>query len=94
MTAPRPRPATIVCDVGALGEPHAGTIDALARLQLAARRYGFELTLREAPAALLELIALLGLSDALPLELQGQAEDGEQPLGVEEEGELDDPAGL
>jgi hypothetical protein len=86
--------STIVCDAGAISAPDVGTVDVLARLSLGARRHGFELRLRNASAALLELIAFVGLSDALPLELQGQTEDREQPLGVEEEGELDDPAGL
>ena len=39
----------VVCDVGALAEPDAITIDALARLQLTARRVGCTVELR-APA--------------------------------------------
>ena len=85
------RRSLIVCDTGAIPAPDVGTIDVLARLQLGAIRQGFELRLRGASAELLELIALAGLSDVLPVELQGQAEDREQRLRVEEEAELDDP---
>jgi hypothetical protein len=86
------RRSTIVHDVGAISLPDAGTIDALARLQLGALRHGFRLRLRGASAELLELIALVGLSDALPVVPQGQPEDREERLGVEEEAELDDPS--
>ncbi len=85
------RRSTIVHDVGAISLPHAGTIDALARLQLGALRRGVRLRLRGASAELLELISLFGLSEALPVVLQGQPEDREERLGVEEEAELDDP---
>ena len=90
MTTPRPR--TIVCDVGALGDPHAGTIDALARLQLDAGRRGLELRLRRASDELQALVAFVGLDDVLRVEPGGQAEEREERLGVEEERELDDPS--
>jgi hypothetical protein len=67
------------------------TIEALARLQLAARRLGLELRLREAPEELRELIAFAGLSGVLGVEPSGQPEEREQRLGVEEEGELLEP---
>ena len=86
------RRSSIVCDVGAIPAPDVGTIDVLARLQLGAFRHGVALRLRGASSELLELIALVGLSDVLTDELQRQAEDREQRLRVEEEGELDDPA--
>ena len=82
---------TIVCDVGALVHPHAGTIDVLARLQLAAKRCGCEMRLSSASRELQELIAFIGLADVLRVEPVGQAEEREQRVGVEEEGELDDP---
>jgi STAS domain len=82
---------TIVCDAGALVHPHVGTIDDLARLQLAARRRGCELRVRNAPHELRELIAFIGLADVLRLEPVGQAEEREQRVGVEEERQLDDP---
>ena len=67
------------------------TVDSLARLQLAARRSGVVLRVRRVPRELEELITFLGLAEALGLEPRGQAEEREQRLGVEEEGELDDP---
>jgi len=43
----------------------AVTVDALARLQLEARRRGARLRLREPPLELRQLIELMGLDDAL-----------------------------
>ena len=43
----------------------AVTVDALARLQLAARRHGCRMILRNASPALLELVAFMGLEDVL-----------------------------
>jgi ABC-type transporter Mla MlaB component len=43
----------------------AVAVDALARLQLAARRHGCELRLRNASPELRELIAFMGLRDVL-----------------------------
>jgi len=54
-----------LCDVRGV-EPDAVTVDALARLQLAARRYGCRVHLRGASHELLELLAFMGLSDVLP----------------------------
>jgi hypothetical protein len=68
-----------------------GTVESLARLQLAARRCGLELRLRRVPRELEELITFVGLAEALGLEPRGQSEEREQRVGVEEEGELDDP---
>lgn len=59
--------ATVVlCDVEGI-EPDAVTVDALARLQLAAGRYGCQVRLRLASAALLELVAFMGLTHVLPV---------------------------
>jgi ABC-type transporter Mla MlaB component len=44
----------------------AVTVDALARLQLAATRSGCRIRLRDASSALLELVAFMGLRDVLP----------------------------
>ena len=41
------------------------TVETLARFQLAARRRGYTVRLRNAPAELIDLIALLGLRDVL-----------------------------
>ena len=57
----------IVCDVGALRQPDAATIDALCRLQLAARRHGGRIRLRDASDELLDLLAFVGLADVLEL---------------------------
>ena len=67
-------------------------VDALARLQLAAMRGGYRLGIAAAPADVLELIELAGLSETLGVEPQRQVEEREERLGVEEERELDDPA--
>jgi ABC-type transporter Mla MlaB component len=53
------------CDVRGV-EPDAVTVDALARLQLGARRHGCQVRLRHASHELRELLAFLGLSDVLP----------------------------
>jgi hypothetical protein len=84
--------STIVCDVGAV-KPDVHTIDALARLQLAARRLDLEVLLRHASSDLQALIAFAGLREVLHVEPDGQAEQRKQGVGVEEERELDDPAG-
>jgi hypothetical protein len=83
----------IVVDVSALA-PDAGVVDALARLQLAARRRGLETRLLGAAVELLELIAFVGLAEVLCVEPGRQPEEREQRLGVEEERELGDPAAL
>lgn len=61
----RSRAGVAVCDVGGV-EPDAVTVDALARLQLAARRRGCQVRLRHASPELLDLIAFMGLSHVLP----------------------------
>jgi uncharacterized ferritin-like protein (DUF455 family) len=87
MTAPA---KTIVCDVGAVAST-AGTLDALARIQLNARRLGLDLRLRHASSELEELIAFAGLAEVLCVEAQRQTEEREERRSVEEERELDDP---
>ncbi len=56
---------TLRCDVRDV-DPDAVTVDALARLQLAARRRGCRIRLRGASSELLELVAFMGLRDVLP----------------------------
>ena len=87
-----PDPRTIDCDVSGVA-PNAATIDVLAGLQLVTRRLGLQLRLHGASAELQELVAFFGLGDALRVEVERQAEEGKQGFGVEEERELDDPAG-
>lgn len=86
------RSGRIILDCGPLKEPTAATIDHLARLQLAAHRCRCELELSNANADLLELIGFVGLGGVLGVEAGRQAEQREQPCGVEEEGELGDPS--
>ena len=62
------------CDVGGVSAD-AVTVDALARLQLAARRQGCRIHLRNASHDLLELVAFMGLRDVLPR----YANDPEEP---------------
>jgi ABC-type transporter Mla MlaB component len=57
--------AAVLCDVHGV-EPDCVTVDALARLQLAARRYACRIRLRNASEELLDLIAFMGLTDVLP----------------------------
>ncbi|MBA3552095.1 MAG: STAS domain-containing protein [Actinobacteria bacterium] len=87
----------VVCDVSALADPDAVTVDALARLQLTARRLGRHVRLRHACGELRDLIALMGLQGvvrpyaALPRESPWQTEEREPTPGVEEEGDPGDP---
>ncbi len=56
------RPALAVCDVASV-RADAATIDALSRLQLAARHYGCRVELEHASAELVDLVAFMGLAD-------------------------------
>jgi anti-anti-sigma regulatory factor len=83
----------IVCDLSTVREANAATVDVLARLQLAARRLGFCISMRGASTELVELLELTGLRDVLlGVEAGGQAEEREDGVGVEEERELGDSA--
>ncbi len=53
------------CDVRDV-DVDAVTVDALARLQLAARRHGCQVRLRHASSELRELLDFMGLRDVLP----------------------------
>ena len=89
MSAPSRR-STIPCDVRA-APADARVLDALARLQLEARRVGLEIRLRGASSALLELLEFAGLGEVLRVEAGGEPEEREERLGVEKERELGDP---
>ena len=52
------------CDVAGV-PPDAVTVDALARLQLAARRFGCRIHLQNASHDLLDLVGFMGLRDVL-----------------------------
>jgi hypothetical protein len=78
------------CDVAGVDDPDMGTVDALARMALAARRLGRRLELRAARRELRELLALAGL-EGLTVEVRREAEQREVALGVEEEHDPVDP---
>jgi hypothetical protein len=59
------RAGVAYCDVEGV-EPDAVTVDALARLQLAAKRYGCRVRLQNASPDLRGLVAFMGLDDVLP----------------------------
>ncbi|GAA0659392.1 hypothetical protein GCM10009535_43420 [Streptomyces thermocarboxydovorans] len=80
--------AVVVCDVGGLGPPGLAAVNLLARLQLAARRAGGRIRLRDPDPALCSLLDLVGLR----FEVEGQPEQREPALGVEEAVEPGDPA--
>ena len=88
----------VMCDVGAVVDPDVLVIEALARLQLTARRAGGSIGVRHASGSLRDLLALVGLCDVVALcddsqlGSHGQVEDGEQAR-VEEGVESGDPAG-
>ncbi|GHH86482.1 STAS domain-containing protein [Streptomyces capitiformicae] len=79
---------TVVCDVGGIGPPGLATIDALARMQLAARRAGGRIRLRDPDPSLRALLGLVGLA----FDVEGEAEEGEPAGGVEKAVEPGDPA--
>jgi ABC-type transporter Mla MlaB component len=79
---------SLACDVAAIENPDMGTVDALARMALTARRLGRHVELRRARPDLRELLELAGLG-RLAVEVRRKAEEREEPGGVEEE---DDPA--
>ena len=88
MTGPRSR--EIVCDAGTL-PPDAAAVEALARLQLGARRAGMQVRVTGVSPELRHLLAFCGLSDVLGLEPERQSEQGEDRLGLEEERHRGDP---
>ena len=77
-------------DVSALTEPDPAILDALVRLQLAARRLGSSIRLENACTELVDLLALVGLPEVLPacagsgVEIDRQIEQREQVLVDEE----------
>jgi len=60
----------VVCDVRTV-RPDAVTVDALAHVQLAARRRRCRVVLRHASAELLALVAFMGLADVLGADGRG-----------------------
>jgi ABC-type transporter Mla MlaB component len=90
---------TVVCDVTRLTEPDLEAVDVLARFRLTARRSGRWLRLDNPSPRLRDLLALVGLDEVLRpggssgVEAGRQPEQREQPGGVEERVQPDDPAG-
>ncbi|MET9447901.1 STAS domain-containing protein [Streptomyces cinerochromogenes] len=78
----------VVCDVGGLGPPGLAAVDLLARLELTARRAGGRIRLQDPGPALHALLDLVGLR----FQVEGQTEEREPALGVEEAVESGDPA--
>ena len=72
------------------GRADVAIVDALARLQLVARRQGGRVLLRDVPEELRQMLELVGLGEELGLEPRRQPEVGEQ-LGVEEVVQPGDP---
>jgi hypothetical protein len=87
----------VVFDMSAFLHPTLPVVDALARLQLTARRLGCRVRLLDPGDELSDLIALVGLGDVvrlypgLPLEARRQAEEWKEAGGVEEEADPRDP---
>jgi ABC-type transporter Mla MlaB component len=58
-------PRLVVCDLRALLDADVGSVEAIARLRLVARRRGGEVRVRRTPDEVRELIDLMGLSEIL-----------------------------
>jgi ABC-type transporter Mla MlaB component len=90
--------ADLACDVRTLSDPDAVAVDALARVQLRARRVGRRVRLQEASGDLQDLLAFMGLSEVLPCDAGSRLEPGrefeqrEQGRCVQEEADPGDPA--
>ncbi|PKT71988.1 hypothetical protein CW362_16345 [Streptomyces populi] len=98
----------VVCDVAGLGPPGLTAVDALARMELAARRAGGRIRLRGPDPALRALLDLVGLrfetcADRGPalapgpgslgsVEVEGESEEREPAGRVQEEVEPGDAA--
>jgi hypothetical protein len=66
--------------LGGPGLPDLGAVDDVARLALRARRLGGRIILSDVSPALRSLLDLAGLT----VEVEGEAEGREEPLGVQE----------
>jgi anti-anti-sigma regulatory factor len=89
------RPDVVICDVSSVTQPTAAAVEVLARLCLVARQLDCELRIYGAGGRLRELVALTGLSAALGLAGtgEGQTEQREEALDVEEVADGLDPPG-
>jgi anti-anti-sigma regulatory factor len=80
----------VTCDMGAVSEPDLETLDALCRFHMAVAQMGYVLRLKEATERLDQLLTLCGLDQSFSVD-QGQAKEGEETVGVEEEIEPGNP---
>jgi anti-anti-sigma regulatory factor len=83
----------IDCDVSALTNADELALEALTRLQLAAQRMGTSIRLRNASAQLVDLLALFGLSDVLPIVGEQAAPSDPEAAddsGVESDGQVEE----
>jgi hypothetical protein len=78
------------CDVGHCARADIGAVNALARASLNARRQGARLCVVNASPELQELIVFAGLDGVLFRRNGRQAEEREEPVGIEERREADD----
>jgi ABC-type transporter Mla MlaB component len=60
----------LICDLQRVTEPDVTVIEALARMQLTARRLGRSIELRHACPQVQELVRLAGLADVLPVTVE------------------------
>jgi hypothetical protein len=74
------RTALFCHELAGPGQPDLGAVDEVARLALLAGRLGGRIILSDVSPAMRSLLELAGLG----VEVQGEAEGGEEPLGVEE----------
>ncbi|MER5440189.1 STAS domain-containing protein [Streptomyces sp. NPDC002790] len=87
-----PGAPTVTCDVSGVTTADLATLDALARMQLAARRAGSRMVLRDPPAGLAVLLGLAGMAEVLGapageesgVEMVRDAEQREPALRVQE----------
>jgi len=79
-------------DAGAITGADEAVLDALARLQLTARRIGGSIALVNARPELVDLLHLVGLAaELLGVEVDGEAEEREE-VGIDEEVDTGDHA--
>ncbi|WP_245239309.1 STAS domain-containing protein [Streptomyces sp. MZ04] len=82
-------PGVLVCDAAGVGPPVLAAVDAVARLQLTARRAGGRIRLRNPAPHLRELLHLVGLP--IEIEMARHTEEREPAGRVQEAVEARDP---
>jgi ABC-type transporter Mla MlaB component len=87
------RAQVAVCDLDTGVAVDLVAVEALARLQLQARRLGCSVRLGSSPSGLVELLELLGLDAVLGVDARREVEERKELFGVEEERDLRDPPG-